>query len=558
MRPLPVVERELRAASRRPSTYRRRWIAALIAFIFAGYFFWVFSRFGSSKGLGRETFLMLTQFMFFYCLFIGAGTTADCLSSEKREGTLGFLFLTELQSYDIVFGKLLASSVQSIFNLVATLPALGLCLLLGGVQSIECFRMSLALADTLFFSLATGILVSALCQQERKAVHIVSTIVAIWGFALPLIGEWLRRKTSAFSLGIGLQMFSPVYLLNFSTLPTASVRYFWWSLLLIHLISWILLAAACFIVRTSWQDRVQTVRKPGWRNRFRTMLLGSPARRLRMRQARLNKNAFYWLASRSPVIAVETWIIFGAILVLAAASAWFFRDVLPVFVLCVMTAVLFHAIAKGQLCAAVCDRLAEDKHSASLELLLATPLSVKGILHGQWLALLRQLGPLFATVIVLDFVLLGIALLANEPEFFREPSMLRHCLWACAGAGLMLAADGVTIGWVGMWQALSANNVMAARSRTLSSVLFVPWIILVLILTWSAFSASNNPWMRDLEFEHFLGVWFLVGILTNAFFAATARRKLYSAFRLMATERYQPQQPRKLGWWAVFHHQARA
>ena len=28
--------------------------------------------------------------------------TADCLSEEKREGTLGLLFLTDLRGYDIV------------------------------------------------------------------------------------------------------------------------------------------------------------------------------------------------------------------------------------------------------------------------------------------------------------------------------------------------------------------------------------------------------------------------------------------------------------------------
>src|SRR5256885_5281345 len=63
-------------------------------------------------------FRALFGFAFVYCLFIGARLTADCLSEEKREGTLGLLFLTDLKGYDVVFGKLAATSVNSIYALV--------------------------------------------------------------------------------------------------------------------------------------------------------------------------------------------------------------------------------------------------------------------------------------------------------------------------------------------------------------------------------------------------------------------------------------------------------
>jgi ABC-type transport system involved in cytochrome c biogenesis permease component len=93
---LPIVERELRVAARRSSTY---W-----------------------SGL-----------MFLYCLGHGRRSTADCLSEEKREGTLGLLFLTDLKGADIVLGKLAATSMRGFYGFLAVFPVLAIPLLLGGI-----------------------------------------------------------------------------------------------------------------------------------------------------------------------------------------------------------------------------------------------------------------------------------------------------------------------------------------------------------------------------------------------------------------------------------------
>ena len=167
---LPIADRELRVAARRPRTYRSRLMAALAALGAAGYFFWMFSHAPTLTGTGRQIFTMLVQFAFVYCLFAGVGGTADCLSSEKREGTMELLFLTHLKGYDIVSGKLLATSLHLIYGMLATVPAFALCLLLGGVQAgASSWRMVLALLNTLFFSLSCGLFISALCREQRRA-----------------------------------------------------------------------------------------------------------------------------------------------------------------------------------------------------------------------------------------------------------------------------------------------------------------------------------------------------------------------------------------------------
>ena len=82
-------------------------------------------------------------------LLAGIFTTADCLSEEKREGTLGLLFLTDLKGYDIVLGKIVAASVNWFFGLLALFPVLALSLLMGGVAPGEFWRKILGLATSL-------------------------------------------------------------------------------------------------------------------------------------------------------------------------------------------------------------------------------------------------------------------------------------------------------------------------------------------------------------------------------------------------------------------------
>ena len=115
---LPIVERELRVAARRSSTY---WLRVTAAFVAIAVFGWVLLTLlrdqVPSAAHGRYLFRCLFGLAFAYCLFIGARLTADCLSEEKREGTLGLLFLTDLKGYDVVLGKLAATSLNSAYAL---------------------------------------------------------------------------------------------------------------------------------------------------------------------------------------------------------------------------------------------------------------------------------------------------------------------------------------------------------------------------------------------------------------------------------------------------------
>src|SRR5204862_25874 len=187
---LPIVDRELRVTARRRSIYRVRLAVALTAMVVAGFILLV--NLGAPQHqLGRHVFVGLSVLCMIYCLFSGRISTADCLSEEKREGTLGLLFLTNLKGYDVVLGKLAATSLQSIYGLLAIFPVLGLPLMMGGVTVGEFWRVILVLVVTLFLSLSLGLFVSALSRESRQAMGGTLAGMLVLGGILPALW-WLQ------------------------------------------------------------------------------------------------------------------------------------------------------------------------------------------------------------------------------------------------------------------------------------------------------------------------------------------------------------------------------
>ena len=158
---LPIVARELRVASRRRGTYWSRAVTAVLT-ILVGLFVYMDSRWKPSHEMGRDLFEDISVLAFIYCLATGVRSTADCLSEEKREGTLGLLFLTDLKGYDVVGGKLVATSLNAFYGLIAIFPVLAIPLLMGGITNGEFWRMALVLANTFLFSLSIGMFMSSI------------------------------------------------------------------------------------------------------------------------------------------------------------------------------------------------------------------------------------------------------------------------------------------------------------------------------------------------------------------------------------------------------------
>ena len=120
MNAAPVIVRELRAESRNPVNYFIRLLGAALV---TGIFFlgaWA----DSDSITGNEIFAILSVMIFFGLWIFVPLMTADCISRERREGTLGLLFLTPLTSSGIVLGKGVIHCLRATVLLIATVPIL--------------------------------------------------------------------------------------------------------------------------------------------------------------------------------------------------------------------------------------------------------------------------------------------------------------------------------------------------------------------------------------------------------------------------------------------------
>jgi hypothetical protein len=98
----------------------------------------------------RGFVLVVSVVVFLYATVAGTLVTCDCLSEEKREGTLGLLFLTDLKGHDVVLGKLAATSVNAFYGMLAVLPMLAIPFILGGVTRAEMLRVVLVSINLCF------------------------------------------------------------------------------------------------------------------------------------------------------------------------------------------------------------------------------------------------------------------------------------------------------------------------------------------------------------------------------------------------------------------------
>ena len=167
---LPIAIRELQVTARRRMTYGLRSLCALnAACVTLGFLFVGFNGGLSASSAGQMTFWIVSSLGYAIAACMAVIATSDCISEERRDGTLGFLFLTDLKGYDIVLGKLARLSVP-VYCLIAAFPAFGFTMLLGGVTIADLAKVALALLNAIFFFSALGLLLSTYCWNGRTAV----------------------------------------------------------------------------------------------------------------------------------------------------------------------------------------------------------------------------------------------------------------------------------------------------------------------------------------------------------------------------------------------------
>ena len=532
---LPIVTRELRVAARRAGTYWQR-AGAAVGVILIGAWLYLVMESQSPRQLSTYLFGALTGGALFYALVSGLRATADCLSLEKREGTLGLLFLTDLKGYDVILGKLAATSLNAFYSVVAVVPVLAIPLLMGGLTPGEFGRMALVTLNALFFSLSLGMVASSLSRSAQKAMALTALLLITLTALLPAAGGIALAVGKSRRHHALLMLPSPgfAYALAWDAAYRVQLREFWYSMLTTHGIGWLSLALASVVARRSWQDRPANVQKLRWRERWRTWAHGSLAERVTFRQELLNQNAFFWLAARSRAKPALVWAFLG---VVACAWVWglakFRRDWLHESVY-VTTAIIINLIIRVWFAGEATRQLSDERRAGTLELLLSTPLSVRDILQGQFLALARQFFKPVLVIVAAE----GLFMSATISAALEKGDQPRYWVLFWLAGIIMFISDLVALYWIGMWQGLTARNPGRATLTCVSRVMVLPWVAYALLLLILVLISANGPNRFEGGSGFFLAMWFFFGLAADIAFAAHARHRLLTAFRLAAQQQY--------------------
>ena len=533
---LPIVGRELRVAARRRSTYWTRALTAVVTMLVA---FFVFedSRNLPPHAIGTALFKVISVIAFIYCLCVGVPLTADCLSEEKREGTLGLLFLTDLKGYDVVGGKLVATSLNSFYGLIAIFPILAIPMLMGGVTNGEFWRVALVLANTFLLSLSIGMFVSSISKYPRKAMAVSILLLVIFALGIPLCANWfgfIYRSPRWLSV-CGWFMPETSFGLAGDGEYARAPKEYWESFAVIHGGCWLMLGAASVIVPRSWQDNPPGAEVQRWRDAWHRWSFGGDEERVAFRRRLLDINAIYWLGGRARLKPGHVWLALAGI-----ASLWCWGAVVnhsqwldaSVYLI---TSLILNTMLKIWIASEAGRRFGEDRKIGALELVLSTPLSVNDILRGQLLALKRQfLGPLVAVLLVEGIFLLASLQSNGTSNDFEDRSVILGYGMAIL---VLLVADMLALSAVGMWASLTARNPNRATGIALRRVLVLPWVAMVVVIISGTMLSYFGQWNFSGA-KFFLGLYFISGIVTDIAFGLGSWQRLQNEFREVAAQRY--------------------
>jgi ABC-type Na+ efflux pump permease subunit len=368
--------------------------------------------------IGLHTFLILMIFL------IVPALTADCIAREKRDGTLGLLFLTPLSADGIVAGKLLVQGLRAFTLWLAVVPLLTIPFLSGGVTWFDALSAVSLEFSTAIACLGAGLLVSSFARERNLAFLLAYLLAAIFmvlfaqviqivvivswrGFGAVDWHNWLLGRESIF-LFFGARAWG-----LWSSLATVSNLLAkiwkwlcWCSPAIAILILFLINRFAAARIRRSWQDKPPSRLRESLFNpfprsatgrvgergglKFEVPSLVAPIfrRRFRRRMSRyLDRNPIAWLQQYSWKARVSKWclcLLFLAIACMGASDSEEMRYTMMVALLLMLAGFYTFVGVSGFL---------EEKRSGALELLLVTPITANRLIFGRTWGLWKQFLP---------------------------------------------------------------------------------------------------------------------------------------------------------------------
>lgn len=358
----PLVLRELRAESRRSVNFWLRVLAAAVMVVaFVG--FAVSTEIEQSRW-GPSLFEVLTRGLLFAIWIVVPLMTADCISSEKREGTLGLLFLTPLKIQDVLLGKAATHILRATTVVLAALPLVVLPLVLGGVSAEQLVTAIGILVNALLLGIAAGLYSSA---KGGSAIQVM-VWAECYAFLLAvasLIWNILMRAFPTHDLIIRM-------LLN----VLFSVVFFY-----------AMLTASIDVLRETWDKDVAAVERPQWVAMFSDSSFWQSVFHWE-RGRTLDRNPIAWLQEYSWTARLTKWGWLIGLLVAEFFLLLGFPGLQSHLTIVLSLGVAFSATWSFR----------RERQTGLLEILLVTPLSVRQLAGGRLWGIFSHFSPALAVL----------------------------------------------------------------------------------------------------------------------------------------------------------------
>jgi hypothetical protein len=484
---LPIIERELRVALRKQRPVGRRLKVAGLAVI-GTLIFVAMAQLTGGRQASRELHRLFCL-VGLYTVLRAPQLTAGLLAKERREQTLGLLFLSGLSSGEVFLSKLVSAAAIAFTDLLAIFPMLALPFLLGGISFDVFLATIVCLPTLLLFALTVSLLASVLTDDDGAAILVASALALIF-CALPLAVYLVQTSFVASTPSRWWLLLSPAYgpWLIVSRLAKGSGPDVWKNLLLTLGWSLLCLGAAGFRLTRLWRDRPEEVGDHSWRQRWRDWVHGARAWRLRIAVRWLDVNPFAWLAARDRKPGTFAWLAVAGIVAswLAGFLLWpgRWRSVPILFA----TATLLNLSLRWIIYYSAASGLGNRRADGSYELLLTTPVGPGEIVWGQLEGLQMHFRAVCRAVFLLEVAMMLGGLLMRDWEL--SALFVYGAIWAALlswAARQMRFPRGALLA---MWAGLNSGRPAHATWRAVGLNL---WICIWLLFNLgSGFSRSAS------------------------------------------------------------------
>ncbi|HMJ90000.1 MAG TPA: hypothetical protein VK530_09300, partial [Candidatus Acidoferrum sp.] len=401
--------------------------------------------------------------------------TKDCISRERREGTLGLLFLTNLKAHHVVLAKSFAHGLRAATLWFAVIPVMTLPLLMGGVDWRQIALSSFYSLELVVLSLLLGVIVSAVARGWITAL-VLTILLTIGNAWLLLVGNMfafmagneLANGTSAARLDLfaaDTSGWAAFLSSTFSAQKLGFVLGLAVSMLCLVLLSIVVVLLVAKHLQQNWQDKLKSRRQQRVEKKLYTPIFALGFFRGWMRRS-LERNPIGWLEKRSLSGRIAGWVWLAIMISLTSTAVSYGRlmeELLSVTMWALLASLAYIAAASFR----------RERETGALELILVTPLKewtiIWGRLWGMWGIFLPAFA-LWAAAMVYSF---------SWMDHWR-PTLL-----------LSFSSSFIALPVIGLYFSLRSRVVVLAWLATLAIGFLLPVLMVLAVrLGWKFVSAG--------------------------------------------------------------------